>query len=62
MVEVEPGIYPSRDEIRIIKYNDKINFYSHYILYLDVEEDILELESAYFFLKNASILFGLPMM
>jgi hypothetical protein len=32
--EAEPGIYPSRDEIRIIKYNDKINFYSHYILHL----------------------------
>jgi hypothetical protein len=30
--------------------------------WLDVEEDILELESASFFLKSASILFGLPMM
>jgi hypothetical protein len=49
---VEPGIYPSKGEIRKIKYNDKINLYSHYILHLDVEEDILELESAYFFLKK----------
>ena len=29
---------------------------------LDVEEDILEFESAFFFLKNASIIFGLPIL
>jgi hypothetical protein len=29
--EAKPEIYPSRGKIQIIKYNDKINFYSHYI-------------------------------
>jgi hypothetical protein len=32
--EAEQGIYQNKDEIGIIKYNDKINFYSHYILHL----------------------------
>jgi len=32
--EAESGIYPSGGETQIIKYNDKINFYSHYILHL----------------------------
>jgi hypothetical protein len=31
LAEAETEISPSRGEIRIIKYNNKINFYSHYI-------------------------------